>query len=107
MKPGRYLINNFTAADGYQVTAPDEIRVAEITASAVFVRVIWDVRGRDQSWEKREAVEKAVVEYLDEPGLVSDPGYPSLTTADPVQIPGMPPRPVNPYVIPYNQLGRP
>lgn len=80
MKLGRYLIQNFTAADGYAVVAPDEIRVAEVAPSGQYVRVVWDVTGRDQSWERTSDLRPSVVEYIDEPGRDLDLAYPSLTT---------------------------
>ena len=80
MKLGRYLIQNFTAADGYAVTAPDEVRVAEVAPSGLYVRVVWDVTGRDQSWEHASALTASVLEYIDEPDRSLDLAYPSLTT---------------------------
>jgi hypothetical protein len=85
MRPGRYLINNFKAFDGYTVSAPEEVRVVEVSRTQLFVRVIWDHGKQDQSWESLPELTNAVVEYLDEgqpPAQVPiQLLYPSVTTS--------------------------
>ena len=93
MRPGRYLINNFTAFDGYAVTAPEEVRVVEVSRTQLFVRVIWDLRKNDQSWESLPELTKAVVESLDEstptPQMAIHLMYPSPTTSNELPRPGV------------------
>lgn len=91
MQTGRFLIHNFTAQDGYVVKTPDEIRVVEVTPGG-WVRVIWDVETRDQSWERGEAIEPTVLERLIDGTSqqflgIPDPRFPSLTTPQPAPHP--------------------
>ena len=88
MDLGRYLIKDFTAADGYKVIAPEEVRVAEISPTKTYARVIWDHGKNDQSWESLPLLEKSVIETLAPMG--PNVFYTSVTSVPPQPFPFRP-----------------